>query len=336
MLSEKLKIVIASLAVLGAICSPRLAYAGEKKQDSPPAKGAAQDAADEKTIRALIAQLSDESFEKREAAHMRLAAIGGPALEILKKVAMDSKDAEIRERATRLIQEIQESGLQMVRSEFYHDFQKNGLSNEKLVITGPNAVNRVKAEEKGVRVKLPAEKSNKYDTVGVAAQFGIKGDFEVTARYEIIEAPQPAEGAGVGFELYIMTESAAKAALMVAHRFPPEGNQLYVCGRIAANAQGRREGSFFNEVPANAKSVDLRVIRIGPMAVVSVRQDDDKAFRVVNRVALGAEDVRFLRVGANPGGAPCAVDLRLVHLRVRAASADALPILKGGKTAAAK
>src|SRR5947209_2889421 len=187
MVSEKLKIVIVSLAMLGGICSPGLVSSGEKKQDSPPAKGAAQDMADEKTIRALVAQLSDASFEKREAAQMRLATIGGPALEMLKKVAMDSKDAETRQRATQLVQEIQESGLQMVRSEFYHDFQKNGLSNEKLVITGPNAVNWVKAEEKGVRVKLPAEKSKKYDTVGVAARFGIKGDFEVTARYEIIE-----------------------------------------------------------------------------------------------------------------------------------------------------
>jgi enterochelin esterase-like enzyme len=295
-----------------------------------------QDAADEKKIRALVAQLGDESFEKREAAQMRLAAIGLPALEILKKVAVESKDAEVRERATQLVQVIQESGLQLVRSEFYHDFRKNGLSNEKLMITGPNAAQWVKAEEKGARVKLPAEKSKKYDTVGVAAQFGIKGDFEVTARYEIIDAPQPAEGAGVGFELYIMTETAAKAALMVAHRFSPEGNQLYVCGRIATNAQGRREGAYFEEVPANAKSAELRVIRIGPTAVVSVRQDDDKAFRVVNRLALGTEDVRFLRVGANPGGAPCAVDLRLVDLRVRAANADALPILKGGKAAPSK
>ena len=62
---------------------------------------------DEKAIRALIAQLSDDAFVKREAAQKRLAEIGGLALELLKKAAKESPDAETRERATQLIELIQ-------------------------------------------------------------------------------------------------------------------------------------------------------------------------------------------------------------------------------------
>src|SRR3954463_9655615 len=67
--------------------------------------------ADEKTIRELINELSDDSFDKRETAHKKLLVIGGPALELLKKAKKDSGDAETRERAAEIIEAIQETGL---------------------------------------------------------------------------------------------------------------------------------------------------------------------------------------------------------------------------------
>ena len=60
-------------------------------------------APDEKTIRALIDQLGDESFDKREAAEKRLADIGEPALALLDKAAKENSEAEVRERAAKVI-----------------------------------------------------------------------------------------------------------------------------------------------------------------------------------------------------------------------------------------
>ncbi len=62
---------------------------------------------DEKTLRALITQLGDASFDKREAANKRLADIGAPALLLLKKTAKESDDAEVRERALKIIDGIE-------------------------------------------------------------------------------------------------------------------------------------------------------------------------------------------------------------------------------------
>ena len=62
--------------------------------------------ADAETIRNLIKELGDEAFEKREAADKALAAIGEPALELLKKAAVDSPDAEVRQRAGQLANKI--------------------------------------------------------------------------------------------------------------------------------------------------------------------------------------------------------------------------------------
>src|SRR5207244_2434635 len=57
----------------------------------------------DETIRGLIKQLGDDSYERRESAFKRLAAIGEPALELLKKEARESKDAEVRQRVDVLL-----------------------------------------------------------------------------------------------------------------------------------------------------------------------------------------------------------------------------------------
>jgi WD40 repeat protein len=53
-------------------------------------------------IARLIAQLGDDQFDKREEASKRLVEIGEPALPALRQ-ALDSKDAEVRTRAERLL-----------------------------------------------------------------------------------------------------------------------------------------------------------------------------------------------------------------------------------------
>src|SRR5580765_1033502 len=66
-----------------------------------------KESADDKTIKALIADLGNDSFDKREAAHKRLLGIGLPALELLKKAVKESTDAEVRQRAINLAEDIE-------------------------------------------------------------------------------------------------------------------------------------------------------------------------------------------------------------------------------------
>src|SRR5262249_46483218 len=57
--------------------------------------------------------------------------------------------------------------------------------------------------------------------------------------------------------------------------------------------------------------------------------EGNERFRVLHQLDLGSEDVKFLRLGANPGGGPHAVDLRVHDLRVRSASPEAIqPLAK--------
>jgi hypothetical protein len=87
------------LAVVGLACV-LAAYGAPAAQDK-------KDPVDEKIIRGLIADLGHDAFAHREAAQKRLLAIGAPALELLKNAVKESADAEVRERATRLVDDIQ-------------------------------------------------------------------------------------------------------------------------------------------------------------------------------------------------------------------------------------
>jgi formylglycine-generating enzyme len=61
---------------------------------------------DAEKIDRLIRQLGSSKFEEREAAGHALETIGKPALAALRKAASTSEDAEVRRRASRLVEEV--------------------------------------------------------------------------------------------------------------------------------------------------------------------------------------------------------------------------------------
>jgi hypothetical protein len=69
-------------------------------------RGNSGNAAKSARVAALIKQLGDDAFGKREAASEELEDIGEPALAALRKAAISSDDLEIRRRAERIIQTI--------------------------------------------------------------------------------------------------------------------------------------------------------------------------------------------------------------------------------------
>ena len=69
-------------------------------------RGNSGKAAKSDRVAALIKQLGDDAFARREAASKELEDIGEPALAALRKAATSSDDLEIRRRAERIIQTI--------------------------------------------------------------------------------------------------------------------------------------------------------------------------------------------------------------------------------------
>src|SRR5262245_19344279 len=87
--------VVCATVVLVLLCGIGVRGDAPEKQEKPS------------KIDDLIKQLGDDSFAKREAASKALAQLGEPALAALRKAADSSDDAEVRTRATRLVEVIQ-------------------------------------------------------------------------------------------------------------------------------------------------------------------------------------------------------------------------------------
>src|SRR5205085_6855383 len=80
--------------------------AGARAQDSSKSPDETKKGDDAKIISALIAQLGDAGFDKREAAAKTLLKIGDAALDQLAKAAKESTDPETRNSAGQLFREI--------------------------------------------------------------------------------------------------------------------------------------------------------------------------------------------------------------------------------------
>jgi WD40 repeat protein len=108
-----LGLVALACGLLGGDAFSRSVQQKDVTKVEQPKKGSA----DEQTIRSLIDQLGDDSFDKREAAEKRLIEIGASAAEQLGKAAKDSPDPEIRQRAAQALQGIG-SAREEIGSEF--------------------------------------------------------------------------------------------------------------------------------------------------------------------------------------------------------------------------
>jgi hypothetical protein len=107
-------VALSSITLLGAAGTllNRDAVLG---QSAPTKDQAAENKINEKMIRSLIAELGNDSYERREAAAKRLAEIGEPALKPLENAAQKDSDPEVRSRARELMRVIDKSSLQEVR-----------------------------------------------------------------------------------------------------------------------------------------------------------------------------------------------------------------------------
>jgi WD40 repeat protein len=142
--------------------------------DQAKSAEAKQNPVDEKTIRDLIQQLGDESFEKRDQANQRLAEIGEPAIELLKNAAKDNPDAEIRNRAKILVETVNSRTFYQVRA----FLNKNGGMVTRVIATpdgkhvvtagfGPARLWEIATGKEAVM--MPDMKTNNCWALGVSA-----------------------------------------------------------------------------------------------------------------------------------------------------------------------
>ena len=94
---------MAAVLTFGVTLAPLLGWLSWARGQQAFAPPQTKQATDETTIRALIAQRGDDSYAKRDEAEKKLLAVGRPAVALLKKAALESTDAEVRQRAAAVL-----------------------------------------------------------------------------------------------------------------------------------------------------------------------------------------------------------------------------------------
>lgn len=201
--------------------------------------------------------------------------------------------------------------------EFVYEFRSAPTLHPALQLFGPSADLLARMESEGLRIRLPAQRPQPGSGVGITPRFAISGDFEITASYDLVSAEQATKGRGSGVSLYLVIGEPMQAAATLGRVNRPEEGESYVLWR-ALRKEKREGGDRMHILPAKVNTGKLRLARSGSQLHYLVAEGKSQDFRELAREEFARGDVRLLRLAANTGESPTALDVRLRDLRIRA------------------
>jgi DNA-directed RNA polymerase subunit RPC12/RpoP len=213
-----------------------------------------------------------------------------------------------------------QNGQKEFKARFHQDFRGGDPKNPNL---RPVRDANFRWEAEGARITIVAGEG-RVPTTGIAGNFRIKGDFEITASYEVLAAEKPTEGYGVGISLFVAIDPEALDAVSLARRIGVKGNVLFLSDRMKPS--GGNPVHTVRTKQSKAPAGKLRIQRLGSMVRFFVAEGDDPEFVPIyqdgNAKKIDAEfgdaDIRYFQVGGDAGNSQSALDLRLLDLTVSA------------------
>jgi predicted RNA-binding Zn-ribbon protein involved in translation (DUF1610 family) len=219
----------------------------------------------------------------------------------------------------------------------YHPALK-GESKEVagLAIYGPDAPECVKFEPDGLRINLPTGYPRPHPGTGVITDFGVKGDFEITVEFEVLQEPKAGMAhvklvivPGERAEPEVWHKANQRRAVFGRERWA--GNkfaQFFAdattwTGDIPKNKWGNEDFSkvelhTHKRSPTMANSCQLRLVRSADILFFSTSEDAGKEFMPLYKHEFGAKDLKNVRVLAATNGPDASVEVRITDLQIRA------------------
>jgi hypothetical protein len=191
--------------------------------------------------------------------------------------------------------------------------------------TGPGFATALQSDSQGLRIVLPPEHGKK-PPVGLVFKTGVKGDFEITMVFEVVDVPEPKEGRGAGPTLYLTMVSPTQKAATTGWQLRPDGTSVFFAHRASTPVGGRREHHGI-AAPTKCRSGTLRFVRTGSTLAYLAAEGKSESFREIDHFEIGDDDVNTVRVAADNGGSPTLVDVRINSAKIVADDlGDAAPL----------
>lgn len=221
------------------------------------------------------------------------------------------------------------------------DFRAGHFNEQLFRFVGDRAADLVRPDAGGLRWRFQAGNAPKQP-VGIHWRSNVAGDFVATAHYEILPNERPDGAAlaapmkgGVGFEVYLMLDNAAKDGVALARLVYPGAGPVISFNYMTNNEEGKRYSKTQKTIALAPESQRgrLRLAREGTVLIASWAEGDNGDFAELLRTEVGREDVRMVRMaGITSGDTNAQFDLRLLEAQLNAN----VPALAGKGLPAAK
>ena len=206
------------------------------------------------------------------------------------------------------------AGSPVSAAETGQDFRGKPYDPKLFLPTGPGFATAIRSDRQGLRIVLPPEHGKK-PPVGVVFRTGVKGDFEITMEFEVVDVKEPKNGRGAGPSLYLTMVSPTQEAATTGWQLKPDGSSVFFTHRASTPPGGRRE-HHGKTTPANGRSGKLRFARTGSTLAYLAAEGKSDSYREIDQFEIGRDDVNTVRVAADNGGSPTVVDVRINSVKV--------------------
>jgi Protein of unknown function (DUF1583) len=219
--------------------------------------------------------------------------------------------------------------------EFYQSLKGPDAAKE-LKRVGTNADRLVRFEPEGARINLPGNAANDQPPVGLATDFTVRGDFEITVAYEILHEPAPEQTSGFGTRLTLITgvEAPTQSQVKFARAVRSKGGSQVLAFSARWDATTGMHEKRMKDYPTAARSGRLRLVRSGPLLSFHAADSADGPFTLLREYGFGTADLQGVRILGSTDRPEAALDVRLTDLRIRAGSFPNAPMAAAPDVAA--
>ena len=224
--------------------------------------------------------------------------------------------------------------------EFRHALKGAEVNQNDLALYGPDASQCVIFETEGMRITLPTDYPGQRPGTGLATEFGVKGDFEITVNFEILQSPSVKEpGQRTEFVLLVApaemprpdvwfkaNQNRASLARQAEDRdnisrylvTTTKWHEESFADKFGNENFGKKEQITTQTFPTGTTKGRLRLVRAGAVLHFLAAEDGDDDFELLHSAEFGVKDLKSVRLTAATGGPNAAFDVRITDLRIHA------------------
>ena len=216
--------------------------------------------------------------------------------------------------------------------EYHRQFEGNPEKGPLLDLYGPDADQCVKFEPEGLRITLPTGYPGNRPDTGVITRFGVKGDFEITLSYQILDQPVAASGRYTRLILAVVPEkpqgTGVRASPETWHQVNDNmavvqrqtgWNDFRALWQKLDEGEGRPMLANTDFRPARETRGSLRLVRTGTMLSWYVVDGPGSEFVLLHQEPYSGENIKNVRIVAMTGGTRTTFDVRVLDFHVQAA-----------------